>query len=59
MYVVSNQTTLQVAAQKAVFRFFKSLSDFPRFCTEFIQNISARIEPELLGISTITWWRNV
>lgn len=59
MYIISNQTTLQVNAQKSVFRFFKSLTDFPRYCSKFIQNISSQIEPELLGISTITWWSNV
>ena len=56
LYVTSNHPTVQVLAQKAVFRFFKSMSDHPRFVTTFVKKISSGIDPELLGTSTITWW---
>jgi hypothetical protein len=56
MYVVSNQTTVQILAQKAVYRFFKSLEENPRFTTSFISKIRTGIDPDLLGTSTITWW---
>jgi hypothetical protein len=56
LYMLANQTTVQVVAQKAVYRFFKSLSDHPRFASEVLQKISSSIEPELLGVSTLTWW---
>jgi hypothetical protein len=59
LYVLSNQTTVQVVVQKAVFRFFKSLNDHPRFITKFVKKVSAGIDPELLGQSTITWWPKV
>lgn len=59
LYVISNQTTLQLLAQKAVYRFFKSLNDHPRFTTKFISKIRTGIDPELLGTSTITWWDQV
>jgi hypothetical protein len=45
-----------VIAQKAVFRFFKSLNEHPRFATNFVTKVSQNIEPEFLGTSTITWW---
>ena len=56
IYVVSNQTTIQILAQKAVFRFFKSIKEHPRFITTFISKIRSSIDPEFLGTSTITWW---
>ena len=56
LYVVSNQTTIQILAQKAVFRFFKSIEEHPRFITTFISKIRSSIDPEFLGTSTITWW---
>ena len=59
MYVVSNQTTVQILAQKAVYRFFKSLEENPRFTTKFISKIRTGIDPDLLGTSTITLWEQV
>ena len=56
LYVLANQTTAQVVAQKAVYRFFKSVQDHPRFITNFVDKISKGIEPTYLGSSTITWW---
>ncbi len=56
IYVVSNQTTIQILAQKAVFRFFRSIEEHPRFITTFISKIRSSIDPEFLGTSTITWW---
>ena len=35
------------------------MNENPRFITKFVSNISSRIEPELLGVSTLTWWQNV
>jgi hypothetical protein len=46
-------------AQKAVFRFFKSLEEHPRFATTFVNKITRSIEPDFLGPSTITWWHSV
>jgi hypothetical protein len=59
LYVISNQPTVQVLAQKAVFRFFKSITDHPRYITTFVKNNCTGIDPELLGTSTITWWNQV
>ena len=59
MYFIANQATLQVTAQKAVYRFFKSLEEHPRFCSKFVQKVRMGIEPELLGVSTISWWNMV
>jgi hypothetical protein len=59
LYVISNQPTVQVLAQKAVFRFFKSITDHPRYITTFVKKICTGIDPELLGTSTITWWNQV
>ena len=59
LYVISNQPTVQVLAQKAVFRFFKSITDHPRYITTFVKQICTGIDPELLGTSTITWWNQV
>ena len=59
LYVISNQVTVQVLAQKAVFRFFKSLSDHPRFISKFVEKIGQGIEYEFLGASTISWWKKV
>lgn len=56
IYIISNQTTLQILAQKAVFRFFKHIQEHPRFVTTFIQKVRTGIDPDLLGVSTITWW---
>ena len=42
-----------------MFRFFKSLEEHPRFATKFVDKISRCIDPEFLGSSTITWWKNV
>jgi hypothetical protein len=28
----------------------------PRFMTKFVEKVTKGIEPELLGISTLTWW---
>lgn len=59
LYIIANQTTVQVLAQKAVFRFFDSLEKNPRFTTTFVQKITQGVEPELLGMSTLTWWQHV
>jgi hypothetical protein len=40
-----------------VFRFFESLEKHPRFASTFVQKITKGIEPELLGMSTLTWWQ--
>ena len=59
LYVIANQASVQVLAQKAVFRFFDSLEKYPRFASTFVQKITQGIEPELLGMSTLTWWKQV
>jgi hypothetical protein len=56
LYIIANQTTVQVLAQKAVYRFFDSLDKNPRFTSIFIEKVTRGIEPELLGTSTLTWW---
>ena len=43
-------------AIKAVYRFFRHITEHPRFVTTFIQKVRNGIDSDLLGVSTITWW---
>jgi hypothetical protein len=40
LYVFANLTTVQVLAQKAVFRFFDSLKKYPRFTSTFVEKVT-------------------
>lgn len=56
VYAMANQPSVQVLTQKACFRFFRSLSEHPRFATIFVQKMVTAIDTDILGSSTLTWW---
>ena len=59
LYVATNSTNLQLLCQKNCVRFFNSLQENPRFCTEFVKNMSSYVDSELLGHSPLVWWPEV
>ena len=59
LYAMANQPNLQLLCKKACHRFFLYLDGYPRFATDVKDKITAGIDHDLLGLSTLTWWPQV
>ncbi len=56
LYLASNCPTLQVLVWKRCYRYFKGLSDHPRFVSRFGQAVCSHIDAEHIGPSIFYYW---